>query len=391
MRQTLFALLVASWLIWALPAAGQQVCPGLPYLANTPEDELMQEVNGAENPQEQIDALDKFSQAHPDSKFLPCVHEYFTLAYLKLNNYDKVVEYGEKGLAGDYTDMMLILNTLKGYVASGKSSDTAFKIVMKAPAQIKEEANPTKPPNVSDAEWEKALKDYAAQAEDERVYVVYAFFQLLPRVTDAQKRLEYLDTFSKDFPDAQTKDAVKIYNGYFEAYRLANNLEKTLEYGEKSVAADPNNVGTLNALAYLYAFVSRNNIEKADAYAKKALALAEAMKKPEGAADADFTRERNTQLGMAHLNLGDVEFVRAGKTRRVGPAIEQLKTAAELLEVNPELQCQALFYLGSAYEFAYPANHRAAIEALNKASNLPGPWQGQARELLAKVRRAVGE
>ena len=70
------------------------------------------------------------------------------------------------------------------------------------------------------------------------------------------------------------------------------------------------------------------------------------------------------------------------------PAVDELKAADPLLEEKPELRCQALYYLGYAYEGGYPVNHRAATEALNKAVALPGPFQNQARDLLAKVRAA---
>lgn len=391
MRKLLCGLLLAGGIATARPSAAQQVCPGLPYVANTPEDELMQAVNGAENPQEQIAALDKFAQAHSDSKFMPCVDEYYSMVYLKMNNYDKVMEYGEKGLASNYQDMMLILNVLKASVASGKAGDLVFDIIAKAPEVIQAEAHPPRPPNVKDAEWQKALEDLAAQGNDERAYVAYAFFQLLPRVTDANKRIEALDKFVKAFPDAPEKNAAQINSAYFNAYFMANNLDKAIEYGEKVVAGDPQNVDTLNGLAYIYGVVKRTDQDKAASYAQKALDNAGGLKKPEGVSDADFKSAQDNALGMAHLTLGYVGFMKAGKTRKVVPAIKELKSAADLLGANPELQGQALFYLGNAYEFQYPANHPGAIEALTKASNLPCSMQGQARDLLAKVKRAAKE
>src|SRR5947209_13313728 len=87
MRKPFFAALLSGWLFCAAALRGQQVCPGLPYVADTPEDELMQAVNGAENPQEQVAALDKYAQAHGDSKFMPCAEEYYTIVYSKLNDF----------------------------------------------------------------------------------------------------------------------------------------------------------------------------------------------------------------------------------------------------------------------------------------------------------------
>jgi tetratricopeptide (TPR) repeat protein len=350
----------------------------------------MQAVNGADKPEEQVAALDKYAQAHADSKFMPCVDEYYTMAYLKLNNYDKVVEYGEKGLASNYKDVMLMLNVLKGYVGSGKAADSAFDVINQAPDVIKAESKPAKPPTVSDAEWQKALEENAAQAKDELAYVVYAFLQLVPRVSDPNKRLERLDSFAKTFPEEVEKNAAQINFDYFLAYyNMANKPDKVMEYGEKTIAADPNNLLVRNVLAYDYS-IGRTNPDKAADYAQKAIELAQQMKKPEGVSDAQFKQEQDNQLGMAHLSLGFVTYVRAVAAKsKKQPAIDELKTAADLLVANPELQGQALYYLGHAYEYPPPVNHKAAIEALSKAASLQSSWKPQADELLAKVKKAV--
>lgn len=385
MPKLLCVFLLSACLTCAASLQAQQVCPGLPYVADTPEDELMQAVNGAENPQEQIAALDKFAQAHSDSKFMPCVHEYYTIAYLKLNQYDQVIEQGEKGLSGSYQDTMLIMNVTKAYLASGKVNDAAFATIMKAPEQIKSETSPPKPPNVSDVEWQKNLQDLADQAKEERSYMEYAFLQLLPRVTDGNKRVEFLDAFMKSYPD--TTNVGQLNFQYFMAYLMTNNPAKADEYGEKAIAADPNNVECLNAVANDYA-TRQVNLDKATAYAKKVLELAPALKKPEGITDDQFKTVQDNQIGLAHATLGYVEYLKGAKTHKVGPAIQEYKTAVDLLRGNPTLQGRTLYYLGYAYEVIYPPNHKLADEALTRAISIPSPWQGQAQELLAKVKQA---
>ena len=392
MRKMSIFLVLLGLLVFSGPLQAQQACPGLPYVANTPEDELMQTVNGAEKPEEQIAALDKYAQEHADSKFIPCVDEYYTIIYLKLNNYDKVVEYGEKGLASNYRDVMLTLNLLKGYVGSGKVADSTFNVINQAPDVIKAESKPAKPPTVSDAEWQKALEENAAEAKDELGYVVYAFLQLIPRVSDPNKRIEQLDRFAKTFPEDAAKNAGQINFDYFIAYKMANKPDKAMEYGEKTLAADPNNLVTRNLLALDYALGGANPDKAAD-YAKKAIELAQQMKKPEGLSDAQFKQEQDNQLGMAHLSLGYVTFTRAAAagSKKMGPTIDELKTAADLLGANPELQGQALYYLAYAYESGYPANHRGAMDALSKAVTLQSSWKAPAYELLDKVTKAVAK
>jgi tetratricopeptide (TPR) repeat protein len=392
MRKMSIFLVLLGLLVFSGPLQAQQACPGLPYVANTPEDELMQAVNGAEKPEEQIAALDKYAREHADSKFMPCVDEYYTIIYLKLNNYDKVVEYGEKALASNYKDVMLTLNLLKGYVGSGKVADSAFNVINQAPDVIKAESKPAKPPTASDAEWQKALEENAAEAKDELAYVAYASLQLIPRVSDPNKRIEQLDRFAKTFPEDAAKNAGQINFDYFIAYKMANKPDKAMEYGEKTIAADPNNLLVRNLMAYDYA-IAGTNPDKAADYAKKAIELAQQMKKPEGVSDAQFKQEQDNQLGMAHLSLGYATFTQAvaAKSKKLGPAIDELKTAADLLGVNPELEGQALYYLGYAYESGAPVNHKAAIEALSKAASLQSSWKAPADDLLGKVKKAAAK
>ncbi len=393
MCQRLCVYLLAAFWLGTAPLMGQQPCPSFTVAVGSDEDHLMLAINGADNPQEQLAALDKFAQEHPDSKFLPCANEYYTTINLKLNNFDKSIEYGEKALAANYQDLNLLLAILRAYVASNKVSDTAFDAINKVPEQAKTETSPARPTTASDADWEKIQKDAAELNKDSRAYAVYAFFQLLPRVTDGAKRVQILENFTKAYPEADKDYAGQLNGAYFDAYRMQNQIEKAVEYGEKAVAADPNNLLVTNTLAFIYAFGSAHPVlDKASQYAQKAVALATDMKKPEGVDEVAFKKEQDNQLGMAHLTLGYAAFVKASQARqagKLGPAIEELKTAANFLEANPAVQGQALYYLAYAYERGYPANHRGAIEALSKAETLPGPFQAQARELLAKVRAAA--
>jgi len=390
MRKLYRAALAASLLIATAPLLAQNPCPGYSVVVNTPEDQLMLAINGAEKPEDQIAALDKFTQANPDSKFMGCANEYYTIGYVKLGNFDKAIEYGEKDLAANYQDLSLLVNLMKAYVGAGKATDQAFDIISgKAPDQIKKETTPAHPANASDADWQKIQQDAAEMAKDVTAYMEYAFFQLVPRVPDANKRITLLDQFEKAYPDADTQYAAQINYQYFMAYEMTGQGEKADTYGEKSLAADANNVQVLNLVAYDYSN-RRTNLDKASDYAKKVVTLVPAMKKPEGEADDQFKAEQNNQLGMAHLTLGYIDFQKAStaRSRKVAPAIDELKSAADLLDGNPQLQGAALFYLANAYEYEVPPNHHEALAALNKAVTIQSPWQGQSRDLLAKVKVA---
>jgi tetratricopeptide (TPR) repeat protein len=391
MYQRFCAFILVAMGMAALPLWAQQPCPTFTVAVNTDEDHLMLAINGADSPKEQLDALDKFAADHASSKFMPCVNEYYATVNLKLNNFDKSIEYAEKDLAANYQDLNLYLTLMRAYASSTKVSDTIFTVINKVPDQAKEETgSPVRPPKATDAEWEKIQKDSQELGKDCHDYAVWAFFQVLPRVTDAAKRIEVLDGFLKVYAEQEKDNAGQINRAYFDAYRMQSNLVKISEYGEKVIASNPNDVEVLNTMGMVYAFyMNPPSTEKAVGYAQKALTATQGLKKPEGVDEAAFNKERDRQLGIAHLTLGYAALARAPKTGKLAPAIDELKVASNLLEGNPALQGQALFYLANAYEMGYPANHRAAMEALIKAVSLPGPFQGQSQALLAKVRAAA--
>jgi len=374
----LAACLCVSW-----SAAAQMQCQNV--VVGSPEDQLMLAYNGAENAQDQIAALDKYAQAHADSPFMPCVNSYYTTAYLKLNNPDKAIEFGEKDLAAKTVDLNLLVTLMRAYVSSGKATDAAFNAIALVPVEITVEGNPPRPSTLSDADWQKSQQELAEQLKEQRAYAEYAFFQLLPRVTEPAKRVQYLDAFMQAYPDTTNTGHVNFQ--YFLAYQASNDAAKAAEYGEKAIAADPNNVATLNGVADDY--VSRqSNLDKASDYAKKVLDLAPKMQKAEGLTDEQFKANQNAQLGLAHYTLGYVELLKGQKTHKVAPAIQELKTSCELLANNPPLQARALFYLGVAYEVSAPANHKGAADAFGRSAGIASPWQSQAQEYLAKVRAA---
>jgi tetratricopeptide (TPR) repeat protein len=385
-RLSIFSL-VAMWMatlsLWA-----QQPCPSFTVAVNSPEDQLMLAVNGADSPKDQLAALDKFVQEHADSKFLPCAYEYYTSANLKLKDYDKSIEYGEKDLALNYQDLNLLLTLMRAYAPSTKVSDTIFEVINKVPDQAKAETgSPARPSNATDEDWAKIQKDSQELAKDSHDYAVWTFFQVVPRVTDPAKQIQVLDAFLKTYPDVEKDNATQVNTLYFLAYQRQGNLDKTVEYGDKVIATDPNNVAVLNTMGLINAFyLPHPSTEQAAGYSQKALSAAQGLKKPEGVDDAAFKKEQDGQVGMASLVVGYAALMKAQKTTKLAPIIADLKNASDLLEGNPTLQGQALYYLAFAYEKQYPANHQAAMAALDKAITLPGPFQGQSQALLAKVK-----
>lgn len=383
MRRIL-GILSAGFFLGVVNLAAQVPCPKSPVIINTPEDKLMLAVNGADSPQTQVDVLNKFEAEHADSKFIPCVNEYLTATYVKMQDFDKAIEAGEKDVAAQYLDVNLLTNLMKAYVGAGKASDTAFELINQAPQLIHDELMQTSSSKPADAAKEE--EGNAELIKDIRAYMEYAFFQLLPRVTEPAKRVQDLDAFLKAYPDTANMNQVNVQ--YFVAYQMMGDAAKVYEYGNKAAESDAANASTLNMVADAFATAKEPHTKEAEEYAKKALDLATAMQKPENMTDDQFKTFKDTQMGLAHATLGYVALTEGSASHHVAPAIKEFETAVDLLASNPQLQARTLYFLGYANEVLYPPHHHSAADALTKCIALDTPWKAQAEELLEKVKKA---
>jgi tetratricopeptide (TPR) repeat protein len=391
MRTLTQAILLAGIMLWAwpLPAQQGQSCSNYSIIIGSPEDKLMLAVNGTDDPNAKVAALEKFAQEHADSNYAPCVDELLTRNYVKLKEYDKAIAAGQKAVAANRLDVSFLEDLLQAYIGSGNASDDAFDVIAKAAPQIKAETVVFTKINASAEQVEQAKKSALQQAKSDTDYMVYAFLNLFPRVADANRRIKLLDQFSQAYPEVVKERAGNFNYRYAVAYAQINQPDKADEYAEKAIAADPNGIETLNLVAYDYAFRVPAKRGTAAEYAQKVVALIPTMKKPDGVSDDQFKTQQNNQEGMAHLTLGYLDLVKNANAHRVAGAVREFAKAASLLATDPELQGQAYYLLGFSYETLYPPEHRRALAALEHAVKLQSSTQGKARELLAKVRQVA--
>ena len=371
--------LIFSILSLSTPLQGQQPCPGFPGVAMaTPEDYMIQDILEVTETAEKIEVLDDFVKENPDSNFLPCAEEYYTIYYLQLQDYDKTIEHGEKAAAAGKAGFLLFLSLTKGYIGKSGPAERGAEAAILATEKLNV-ALENPPAGEQDPEGlrERLLANLP--------YLRYTFFQFLTRVADPAQRIPFLERFVERYPGTDAKTQVNLQ--YFVAYKMANNQAKVIEYGEKAVAESPEDVMTLNTVAE--DFAGRGvKLAESSQYAQKVLELAPNMPKPDHLSEEVWAKNKNAQLGSAHETLGTLNMRR----ERYLTATKDFKTALELLESDPR-HSRALFRLGYTYAMmpAVPANLRQAERYLAQAAAVSSPWQAEAKNILAKVRAAAGK
>jgi tetratricopeptide (TPR) repeat protein len=174
----------------------------------------------------------------------------------------------------------------------------------------------------------------------------YAGAQNWPKVMDIADRWAGL-------PSATPVIKVNAYTAALEAGQQSNNFPKIIEYGDKILAIDPNNLNAQLVLATLLPERLPNDeagkqaaLTKAEGLANKAITGLSGMAKPAGVSDADWANFKNGSLGQLHGSLGYIYLTRAEYEKAE-------KTFEEAIKSTPK-DGVVRYRLGLAVEYQMP-------------------------------------
>jgi tetratricopeptide (TPR) repeat protein len=192
--------------------------------------------------------------------------------------------------------------------------------------------------------------------------------------------MDYIDKFTTTFPKSKMDEQVTSY-AMLSLSELKDN-HRLVDYAEKALAANPNNLPALLLLANTYVDSSEpGGLAKAISYAQKAVVAAKAD-------DPAAEKSQKISAGVGHSVMGRAY----AKQQKTLPSISELKSATTLLRGNDEQQyAVAAYYLGWDYAKVNKLTEARAI--LNDAAAIPGPVQQPVKDLLTKVNtaRAAGK
>jgi tetratricopeptide (TPR) repeat protein len=232
-----------------------------------------------------------------------------------------------------------------------------------------------KPEGVSDQDFANQSEQQKVSAKSSYEFLEAAAFNVIVDETNAKARMSDIERFTPAFPNSRFDEPIASY-----AMMSLSELKDTshvVSYGEKALAANPNNLPALLLLASTYVDDPKpGSVAKAASFAQRAIAAAKA-----DAPDADRTRKLSG--GVAHSTLG-YAYMKQDKT---AAAIPELKSATALLKgVDDQQYAVALYRLGYAY--AKLSRVTEAREVLMESVKIPGPVQPLSQDLLAKVNAA---
>ncbi len=102
--------------------------------------------------------IEEFLSKYPESKYIPTLHQFATTIYQQMNNYEKMVEHGEKTLTTFPSNPAVLSVLALAYTTRGETE----KAIDRASKAITILEQLTRPGNVDEAGWKKERDQYLA-------------------------------------------------------------------------------------------------------------------------------------------------------------------------------------------------------------------------------------
>jgi tetratricopeptide (TPR) repeat protein len=166
------------------------------------------------------------------------------------------------------------------------------------------------------------------------------------------------EDFERQWPSSEL--LAHVLELKLEAYRSLGDSFNAILAGERALKAAPDNILVLTNIAYIIASTSndRQQLARAEHYARRELELAKTIRIPKRISLAEWDEISGQQNSTAHAALGLVDYKRGD----IAGAIKEFETAVKLAPVPDPAQ---YYRLGRLYRAS--GNEFQAIEMLRRA------------------------
>ncbi len=354
-------------------AVAQQIGKYVPIQAGSDADHALNEINAATDPAQKLALLQKFAEGLGKEGDYPLVADnLFVEYYLAQKNYDKTFEYGDKLFALDPDNFPNAVNMVRAAAEKG-DVERLSSYGEKAGGIIQRYKAAPAPAGTDEKAWEEQ-KSRALEANKESLtYVEQLVLSGVNQAKDPGKRAGFLLKFAQTFPDSPY--APKALGVAAAAYQEAQNTAKMLEVANGLLNKDPNNIGMLLLLSDYYG-ERGEQLDKAEAYAKKAVSALDTAPKPDGVTDEQWAQQKSLQKGLALSSLGQVNIEKKDNAQ----AVDNLKAAAPLVKADNTSYAHNQYRLGFA--LLNLKKNAEAKEAFTQAASVNSPYKDRALEKL---------
>src|SRR6202047_3682232 len=374
MKHGRWPVLLVTFLLAVAPLSLAQI-ENIVIPAGTPEDQALQAITKEPDDHKKLAMYEDFLKQFSSNPAAVAYGNWqISQAYQGAGDLQKALDYGDKALASAPHSLDILVSQAS-IAQQLKNNSKLLDYAVRGGEVYNSIGKAAKPEGLSAEDFASQTQSQKDGAKTSYEFLEAAGFNVIVDETNAKARMNDIDRFTPAFPNSRFDEPVASY-----AMMSLSELKDTtrvVAYGEKALAANPNNLPALLLLAGTYVEDPKPaGVAKAVHYAQRAVAAAKA-----DAPDADRTRKLSA--GVAHSTLGYAYM----KQEKTVVAITELKSATALLKgVDDQQYAVALYRLGYAY--AKLSHNSEAREVLLEAAKIPGPVQPLSQDLLAKVNAA---
>jgi tetratricopeptide (TPR) repeat protein len=354
-------------------ALGQQIGKTVTVQAGSDADHAITEINAAADPAQKLALIDKFAEGPGKEGDYPIlVNGLYVDYYLTQKNYDKAFEFGDKLFALDQANFQNATNMIRA--ASEKADpDRLISYGEKAQGILQRYKDAPVPAGSSAEAWNQQKAQTLEANRDGVAYIQNAVFSGVYQAKDAGKRAALLVRFAQIFADSPY--ASQALGVAATAYQQSQNAPKMLEVANGLLTKDPNNLGMLLLLSDYYG-EKGEQLDKAEAYTKKAMSVLESAKKPDEMTEDQWKQQSGLQKGLALSSLGQINIQKKDNAQ----AVTNLRAAAPLLKPDDGSYARNQYRLGFA--LLNLKRNPEAKDAFTQAASVNSPYKGPAQEKL---------
>jgi tetratricopeptide (TPR) repeat protein len=374
MKRGRWSVLLVAFLLVLGPISRAQI-DNIVIPAGTPEDQALQAITKEPDDQKKLAMYEDFLKQFSSNPAAVAYGNWqISQAYQSTRDLQKALDYGDKALASAPHSLDILVSQAS-IAQQLKNNAKLLDYAVHGGEVYNSIGKEAKPEGMSDQDFASHAQEQKDGAKSSYEFLEAAAFNVIVDDTNAKARMSDIDRFTPAFPNSRFDEPIASY-----AMMSLSELKDTtrvVSYGEKALAANPNNLAALLLLSTTYVDDPKpGSLAKAVTFAQRAVVAAKA-----DAPDADRTRKLSG--GVAHSTLGYAYM----KQEKTVAAISELKSATVLLKgVDDQQYAVALYRLGYAY--AKLSHNTEAREVLLEAAKIPGPVQPLSQDLLAKVNAA---
>ncbi len=363
---TLFALMFA-----AAPAWTQ--CHKLAEMnTTTPEGQLLQKAGLEEDAAKKQALQEEFVAQYPQHEAAGWIYEQLLIAYVKANDGDKAVAVAEKLAAIPPECVEVAQQSLKAAELK-KDPDLVLKWSAKTSELAQKVIASPQPTAADEVENWKARVDYARQVN---TYTEYSLYATALTTADPKKQAALIESLQQRNPKSEY--LAKAADTLFVAYQKSGQTDKAVALAQQVAATGSPSEDMLLVLTQDAA--KKKDRDKVHAYSAKLEELVGSRPKPEGVADADWTKRKNAILVFAYSVNGE-QYFNEGK---LAPADQELRKALPLVEDGTPTKPEVLFFLGLANYKMEKAQD--AYNFFKACAAVKSSYQAQANKNLLAIR-----